>query len=215
MCIYGMQSPGGYQLIGRTIPVWRNFALRNASLTDNNWLLKSFDQVQFHLVSEEELMATRLRLKIGEETLKVTDTVFKVKDYLAFLETNKTDIQTFQDKQQTAFNLERSRWDNIAEEDEEEEPPKPKEEFDVKRAVPVRSQISGNVWSVAVKAGDFVQKGDALAVVEAMKLEINVFAPQSGVVDCVFVQPGAKVNHGHGRCYFCYYLCSWFRMFST
>ena len=36
MCIYGMESPGGYQLMGRTIPVWK---------TEHNppWLLDFFD----------------------------------------------------------------------------------------------------------------------------------------------------------------------------
>lgn len=29
MCVYGMDSPGGYQLVGRTVPIWNNF-LKNS-----------------------------------------------------------------------------------------------------------------------------------------------------------------------------------------
>ncbi|MGE8636961.1 MAG: carboxyltransferase domain-containing protein, partial [Achromobacter piechaudii] len=47
MCIYGMDSPGGYQLVGRTLPIWNKF-LKNPVFQDGKpWLLRFFDQVRF------------------------------------------------------------------------------------------------------------------------------------------------------------------------
>lgn len=45
MCIYPMDSPGGYQLIGRTLPIWNTFATAGPFSRDKPWLLEFFDQV--------------------------------------------------------------------------------------------------------------------------------------------------------------------------
>ena len=55
MCIYGMDSPGGYQLMGRTLPIWNKFVKNPQFAPDEPWLLRFFDQVSFYPVSEEEL----------------------------------------------------------------------------------------------------------------------------------------------------------------
>ena len=44
MCIYGMESPGGYQLVGRTVPVWSTHV--QAASFHQPWLLEFFDQVR-------------------------------------------------------------------------------------------------------------------------------------------------------------------------
>ena len=48
MCIYGMESPGGYQLIGRTVPIFDSYVNVPASKKggDMPWLLRQFDQVR-------------------------------------------------------------------------------------------------------------------------------------------------------------------------
>lgn len=51
MCIYPMYSPGGYQLVGRTLPIWCNYAGEENPLftRDRPWLLDMFDQVPWLL----------------------------------------------------------------------------------------------------------------------------------------------------------------------
>jgi 3-methylcrotonyl-CoA carboxylase alpha subunit len=56
--------------------------------------------------------------------------------------------------------------------------------------------MPGKVVSVAVRAGDKVRKGQALAVMEAMKMEHTIAAPQDGVVDEVLYAPGDQVAEG-------------------
>jgi len=45
MCIYPMDSPGGYQLVGRTLPIWNTFGRTGPFTADKPWLLEFFDQV--------------------------------------------------------------------------------------------------------------------------------------------------------------------------
>ena len=46
MCIYPMDSPGGYQLIGRTLPIWNTFGRVGPFSPAKPWLLRNFDQVR-------------------------------------------------------------------------------------------------------------------------------------------------------------------------
>ena len=45
MCIYPMDSPGGYQLVGRTLPIWNTFGRTGPFTAHKPWLLEFFDQV--------------------------------------------------------------------------------------------------------------------------------------------------------------------------
>ena len=56
--------------------------------------------------------------------------------------------------------------------------------------------MPGKVLSFAVKAGDKVSKGQALAVMEAMKMEHTIVAPGDGVVAELLFAPGDQVVEG-------------------
>ena len=56
--------------------------------------------------------------------------------------------------------------------------------------------MPGKVVSFAVKAGDKVTKGQALAVMEAMKMEHTIAAPSDGVVAELLYAPGDQVTEG-------------------
>lgn len=60
----------------------------------------------------------------------------------------------------------------------------------------VLSVITGNVWKVLVKPGDQVSEDDSLLILESMKMEIPVTAPEDGVVKEVCVIEGALVAEG-------------------
>jgi acetyl-CoA carboxylase biotin carboxyl carrier protein len=62
--------------------------------------------------------------------------------------------------------------------------------------VKVSSEITGTVWKVLVKPGDRVSEDDALVLLESMKMEIPVTAPEDGVVREVRVAEGAMVAEG-------------------
>ena len=56
--------------------------------------------------------------------------------------------------------------------------------------------MPGTILSVAVSKGDKVSEGDVLCVLEAMKMENEIKATNSGTVVAVGVTKGATVNSG-------------------
>jgi len=67
---------------------------------------------------------------------------------------------------------------------------------DADGAAAIKAPMHGKVIAVDVAAGDAVEKGDRLAVVEAMKMEHAITAPRDGVVGTVFVAQGDQVDQG-------------------
>jgi len=61
---------------------------------------------------------------------------------------------------------------------------------------PLPSPLSGNIFKILVKPGQQVAEGDALIVLEAMKMETNVSAARSGTVASIDVSEGDKVAVG-------------------
>ncbi len=61
---------------------------------------------------------------------------------------------------------------------------------------PLKAVMPGFVAEVRVQPGDEVQEGDALVVLEAMKMQNEIQAPASGVVESVAVEAGQAVAAG-------------------
>ncbi|MFX0590996.1 carboxyltransferase domain-containing protein, partial [Glaesserella parasuis] len=55
MCIYGMEGPGGYQFVGRTVQIWNRFR-RGGLFAENPWALRFFYRIRWYPVSAEELL---------------------------------------------------------------------------------------------------------------------------------------------------------------
>ena len=60
----------------------------------------------------------------------------------------------------------------------------------------VDSPMPGTILKVNVAAGQTVKEGDLLVILEAMKMENEIFAPKGGTVTQVHVEKGASVNTG-------------------
>jgi acetyl-CoA carboxylase biotin carboxyl carrier protein len=63
-------------------------------------------------------------------------------------------------------------------------------------ATKVLSELNAMVWKIEVQAGQRVNAGDTLIVLEAMKMEIPVTAPRAGVVTAVLVAEKQMVAEG-------------------
>ena len=62
--------------------------------------------------------------------------------------------------------------------------------------IEVSSEITGTVWKVLVKAGDKVVEDDSLLIIESMKMEIPLTAPEDAVVIEIRVGEGDNVAEG-------------------
>ncbi len=60
----------------------------------------------------------------------------------------------------------------------------------------VKATLPGVVFKVVSSVGQSVKKGDILLVLEAMKMEIEIVAPQDGVVSSILVKQGDNVEDG-------------------
>ena len=65
------------------------------------------------------------------------------------------------------------------------------------RTMQVRSPMPGVIVSVGVEPGQRVAEGDALCVLEAIKLQQAIRAPAAGIVQVVHIAPGQSVAAGH------------------
>ena len=106
LCVYGMEGPGGYQLVGRTVPVWRHAAGSN----DKPWLLRQFDRLRFRPVSDEELAELRADVKAGRRDLETAPATFGLAEVAELEAAHAADIATFRTRRQGAFEAERERW---------------------------------------------------------------------------------------------------------
>jgi urea carboxylase len=108
LCIYGMEGPGGYQFVGRTVQVW-NRDCRGPNFTEP-WLLRTFDQLRWYPVGADELLDLRERQAAGELAIDVEETTFVLADHERRLAREADDIAAFVDRQRAAFAAERAAW---------------------------------------------------------------------------------------------------------
>jgi oxaloacetate decarboxylase alpha subunit len=58
------------------------------------------------------------------------------------------------------------------------------------------SPLAGNVWKIEVEPGQEVQEGDLLLILEAMKMENEIFADRTGIVGRIHIEEGNAVDIG-------------------
>lgn len=198
MCIYGMDSPGGYQLVGRTLPIWNKFK-QHPQFDDQPWFLRFFDQIKYFPVSEQELQQWRTDFEHGLVNIDIVETEFDYAAYVQLLETEKHSIAAFKQHQQLAFQQEVSLWQapqvettpviNLAAQD------------DYADYQALNASMTGNIWKILIEQGQYVKKGDTIAIIEAMKMELPVYAANDGLIKAVVCQAGQTVRSGDALVY--------------
>ena len=217
LCIYGMEGPGGYQFVGRTVPIWDRWgrrtsrgrhgdaalgraALGDAALGEDGppWLLRFFDQIRWYEVGAEELLELRADVEAGQFTFDIEPTTFSVADHLRDLARDEDSIREFTTARNAAFEAERRRWaaagiEMTASNDVapivHDARPVPE------GTVAVLATVSGMVRTT-IEPGASVAAGDVVAVIEAMKMETGQVTPTAGVVADIRVIPGEVVAAG-------------------
>ncbi|WP_333983028.1 urea carboxylase [Ectopseudomonas khazarica] len=198
MCVYGMEGPGGYQFVGRTLQMWNRYR-EVAAFDGKPWLLRFFDQIRFYPVSASELLRIRRDFPLGRFDLRIEHSELALADYQQFLADEADGIAAFRHQQRAAFDAERQRWIDSGQAHFEVEDAAPEQAEDAPLGVgqhAIESHVAGNLWQVQVSEGAQVQAGDVLVILESMKMEIPLTAPMAGTVREVRVQPGSPVRAG-------------------
>ncbi len=196
MCVYGMEGPGGYQFVGRTMQMWNRD--RQTPAFTQPWLLRFFDQIRFYPVSAEELLTIRERFPWGDYPLRSEEGEFRLADYQAMLVEQAEEIDAFQQQRQQAFDCELARWraegqftfDSQLQEQSTEEITVPA------GCSPVESQVAGSVWQWLVDEGSEIKAGATVGILESMKMEIPIVAPVSGKIHRFYRHAGQQVQAG-------------------
>ncbi len=199
LCVYGMEGPGGYQFVGRTVQMWNKYRPNHSFKDGRPWLLNFFDQLRFYPVTADELLQFREDFTRGRFEVKIEETTFDLGEYLHYLDTIKESAAASKAKQQAAFRAERERWKELglAEFVSETEIDESRENGDLPEgAVGVSTQIPGSVWKVLVEPGQTVKRGETLVIIESMKMEFAQAAPCDGQAAAIMVKPGDIVHTG-------------------
>jgi len=197
MCIYGMEGPGGYQFVGRTVPVWNRYRTTKSFGEGCPWLLRFFDQIRFYPVEHAELMQMRHDILSGRFEPRIEEAEFRLADYDRFLAAESASIEAFRLTQRTAFAEERERWKAAGLETSFEEVVAAPEESPVPDGcLPVVSPTAGALWKILVQPGQTVAAGETVAIVESMKMELVCTAPDDGVIESILAREGQPLTHG-------------------
>jgi urea carboxylase len=198
LCVYGMEGPGGYQFVGRTLQMWNRFDPLPA-FDGQPYLLRFFDQIRFYEVGADELLDIRRRFPLGRYPLRIEEATLDLAEYQAFLQQQSESIAAFRERQRAAFGEERAHWaaSGLAHFESQEAQAAPTAAIELdEREHGVYSPVAGNLWQLQAQPGQQVAAGDVVAVLEAMKMEIQVVAPAAGVLRRCFVQPGSSLQAG-------------------
>jgi urea carboxylase len=198
LCVYGMEGPGGYQFVGRTVQMWNRYRQTTDFRDGKQWLLRFFDQIRFHPVSSDELSELRAGFPYGRHPLRIEESHLDLGEYLKFLDEQHASIDAFSRKQRNSFDAERERWRaaGVAETPLAESVARAEAPALPEDCVAITSPVSGSVWQIKVEAGQAVAKGETLVIMEAMKMEIAVIADSAGTVVSIHGEPGAGARAG-------------------
>ena len=198
LCVYGMEGPGGYQFIGRTLQMWNRY--RKTEEFQQPWLLRFFDQIRFYEVSADELKQIRQDFPRGEYRIQIEQAQFSLAEYNTMLSSNAKSIASFIERREHAFAKELERWRKHGQlryesnQSDLQESAVPEQLPD--NCIAVESSVAGSVWQILVAAGDEVQMGEVLLILESMKMEIEITAPCAGTVNSINKSQGAAVAAG-------------------
>ena len=199
LCVYGMEGPGGYQFVGRTIQMWNPFRDTHDFRGSQRWLLRFFDQLRFYPVTADELLDLRRDFALGRHRLEIEETSLSLSAHEEFLAGNAATIDAFKHRQQEAFDAERRRWEVSGEFTRQATPAAAASPVSVSEIpdglVGVITPVHGVVARIA-DAGTSVGPGEAVVVVEAMKTETALVSPVAGTVTEVRCKVGDVVTPG-------------------
>jgi urea carboxylase len=198
LCVYGMEGPGGYQFVGRTVQMWNRYRQTADFRDGKQWLLRFFDQIRFYPVSAEELLELRAGFPYGKHPLRIEESHLDLGEYVGFLERERESIAAFRTRQRRAFDEERERWRaaGLAETPAADSAARPEAPALPEDCIAITSPVAGSVWQIPVQPGQTVNKGDTLVIMEAMKMEIAVVAEAAGAVVGIHQKPGSGANAG-------------------
>jgi urea carboxylase len=207
--IYPLEAPGGYMMFARTMECWDTFGLGPSFTPTRPWLFESFDMVRYHEVSVAEYDRLMLDYKRGVYAFDIRDSFFDLHKAYQRFESARSDagVLAFRagQAQGIAANsaIEQKLYGEWVEAQEAEKVAEEKRMRELmhsrKEVRTIDSPIDANVWKVLVQPGEVLKQGQVVAILEAMKMEINVLCDvelDGATVEAIASKPGTVVAPG-------------------
>ena len=195
LCVYGMEGPGGYQFVGRTLQMWNRY--RRTEHFTTPWLLRVFDQLRFHPVSHEALEQIRRDHPQGRYDLKIEKTRFRLADYQAQIAEHQAETDAFRERRQAAFQQEIDDWHARGQFTFEDQINEVQEADSLSDdELGIETPVTGSLWKLEVAEGDDVEAGQVVALVESMKMEVEIRTHTAGRVVRLPINEGSGVAPG-------------------
>ena len=167
MSIYPVDSPGGYQMTGRTVPCFDYYAQKPGF--KNPWIFRDFDILTYYQVSEQELDDLLGKFRAGKFTFEYEDVEFDMADHNKMLQQSAGEVKKIRAKQAEAQeemikaeNESFARWQKEKAESQVDESTVEKL-LDDPNITSVEAPVDANVWKVEVREGDIVQEGSVVS----------------------------------------------------
>ncbi|RAL09833.1 bifunctional urea carboxylase/allophanate hydrolase [Aspergillus homomorphus CBS 101889] len=200
VALYPVDSPGGYQLMGRTLGAWDTAGTRPGFSPTRPWLFDQFDIVNFYQVSEADFDRVERDFLAGRYSFQIMQTTLDMDHYIAkfdaaaqnsaYREWRKRQavaVEEMNRLEQRLFDEWRAAKTAAAGQNEDRDD----EGYCSTNVVRIASPADANIWKVQVNVGDVLEKGQVVAILEAMKMEIQVSVAEA--------QHGARVTSIPGR----------------
>ncbi|KAL5497703.1 hypothetical protein ACEPAH_2634 [Sanghuangporus vaninii] len=185
--IYPVESPGGYQLFGRTLSSWHPWGKGPDFAPERPWLLDPFDQVAFEPITEEQYIQLEKEFDGGRYAFKIEPVTLSMKEYLSFIASVRGEIDVFKEHQTKGTAAEEARETVLLKEWQENKRTEGGSAImttqDTEETPNFASaSLAGTVWKIETTVGDIIKSPDQVVVIlEAMKTEINVMAGEDNV----------------------------------
>ncbi|KAK0759346.1 hypothetical protein N5P37_007534 [Trichoderma harzianum] len=193
LCIYATDSPGGYQLVGRTKDIWASPETLPSTVNQPPWLFRQFDRITFYPVTEDELDS-----QPADKLIQIVEGELELAWYESLLAGNKELIAQHRAQQ-------RASMLNVPFLEDLSKPYIPKSrtvkgssrgEDGSAYGTQVPSAIPGRCFEVHVQPGQKITKGHPLVSIESCKMEVVVRSPLDGACSAVLVEAGDNVDAG-------------------
>ncbi|KAL4913518.1 allophanate hydrolase subunit 2-domain-containing protein [Aspergillus aurantiobrunneus] len=205
LAIYTVDSPGGYQMTGMTIPGVDILGSKREYTPEKPWLFEDFDQITFYKVSEEEYERQLALFQSGRYEYEWEEVEFDMAEHNRLLTETKDEVKSIRARQRKAQAemdaLEKEMLERWAKEKAERGVPIDTVDALLKdpEISAIEAPLNANVWKVEVKEGNKLEKDQIVVILEAMKLEIAVRTESIAVgtvVEKILVHQGDSIEAG-------------------
>ncbi|KAF5378073.1 hypothetical protein D9615_007510 [Tricholomella constricta] len=224
--IYPVESPGGYQLYGRTLPTWQTWGKGVDFSSTKPWLLQPFDQasdshlplndgswvfafqIHFEAISADRYVELEKDFDAGKYNFKVEPTTFSMAKYTKFVASISDEVVAFRALQKVGSSREDERERKFLLEWEAEKQARRNlselQETDSQDpgSATINAPLFASVWRIQFGPGDVIQSAeDVVLILEAMKMEIPVQAGTNNIGKTIKqlgkgISEGAQVRPG-------------------